>query len=49
MKRRMISKSIHMNTIGDGLVEIERFKKTSKTFFIKNTSKFINYSLFFYF
>jgi hypothetical protein len=47
MKRRMISKSIRMNTIGDGLVEIERFKKTSKTFFIKNTSKFISYPLFF--
>jgi hypothetical protein len=47
MKWRMISKSIRMNTIGDGLEEIERFKKTSKTFFIKNKSKFINYPLFF--
>ena len=47
MKRQTISKSIRMSTIGDGLVEIERFKKSSKTFFIKNTSKFIHYPLFF--
>ena len=47
MKQQRISKSIRMNTIGDGLVEIERFKNTSKTFFIKNKSKFTHYPLFF--
>lgn len=36
-----------MNVIGNGLVEIERFKKSSQTFFIKNNSKFIHYPLFF--
>lgn len=47
MQRKTITKSMRMNSIGDGFVEMERFKKSSQTFFIKNTSKFIHYPLFF--
>ncbi|KAE9529152.1 hypothetical protein AGLY_011948 [Aphis glycines] len=47
MKRKVIRKYQRMNTTGTGLIEIERFKKCSKTFVIKNNKKYTDYNLFF--
>lgn len=47
MKRSVITKYQRMNTSGSGLIEIERFKKCSKTFIIKNSQKYVDYKLFF--
>ncbi|KAE9525838.1 hypothetical protein AGLY_014064 [Aphis glycines] len=47
MNRNIITKKQRMNTIGSGLIEIERFRKGSKTFIIKNCENYIDYRLFF--
>jgi len=47
MKRKTVTKCQRMSSTDEGLFEIERFKKCSKTFVIQNTLKFIDYSLFF--
>ena len=47
MKRKTVTKCQRMSSNDKGIFEIERFKKCSKTFVIKNTLKFIDYSLFF--
>jgi len=47
IKRNTITKRRRMETIGNGLVEIERFKSCSKIFIIQNKKKFINYEIFF--
>ncbi len=46
MKRKTITKCQRMMSTDKGLFEIERFKKCSKTFIIKNTLEFIDYTLF---
>lgn len=45
MKR--ITKSNRLSVTGYGLVEIKRFKNISKTFFLKNNFKFLDYIQFF--
>ncbi|XP_050066082.1 uncharacterized protein LOC126555168 [Aphis gossypii] len=47
MNRNIITKKQRMNTIGSGLIDIERFRKGSKTFIIKNCENYIDYKLFF--
>ncbi|KAE9536141.1 hypothetical protein AGLY_007364 [Aphis glycines] len=47
INRNIITKKQRMNTIGSGLIEIERFRKGSKTFIIKNCENYIDYRLFF--
>lgn len=47
MKRKTVTKWQRMQTTDTGLVEIERFKKCSKTFVIKNMLAFIDYNQFF--
>ncbi|XP_060855282.1 uncharacterized protein LOC132932956 [Metopolophium dirhodum] len=47
MKRKTVTKHERMSSSDEGLFEIERFKKCSKTFLIKNTLNFIDYTLFF--
>lgn len=47
MKRKVITKYQRMNTSGTGMIEIERFKKCSKTFIIKNSKKYTDYKSFF--
>ncbi|XP_050056138.1 uncharacterized protein LOC126549806 [Aphis gossypii] len=47
MNRNIITKKQRMNTIGSGLIEIERFRKGLKTFIIKNCENYIDYKLFF--
>ncbi|CAI6372093.1 unnamed protein product [Macrosiphum euphorbiae] len=47
MKRKTVTKRQRMTSSDEGLFEIERFKKCSKTFVIKNTLDFIDYMLFF--
>lgn len=43
-------KSDCLNTMGTGLIEIERFKKTrSNTYFLKNTKNFLDFTQFFKF
>lgn len=46
VKMPRILKISRMNVIGDGLVEIERFKTTSKTFALKNLNKFLDFKQF---
>jgi len=47
MKRKTVTKCQQMSFTDTGLFEIERFKKCSKTFVIKNTLQIIDYTLFF--
>jgi hypothetical protein len=47
MMRRTISKKIRMGVTGDGLIEVERFKSTSKTFILNNVNQFIDFNQFF--
>ena len=45
MKRKIVTKRQRMASTDEGLFEIERFKKCSKTFIIKNNLKFIDFFL----
>jgi len=48
MRRNVLSKTARLNMYGNGLIEIQRFKKRmSKTFFIKNELNFLNFNSFF--
>lgn len=47
MKRNTITKHKCMESIGNGLIEIERFKSCLKTFIIQNKKEIINYEVFF--
>ena len=47
MKRKMVTKRQRMAYADEGLFEIERFKKCSKTFIVKNNLKFLDNTLFF--
>lgn len=43
----IITKRTRMNVIGSGLIQIDRFKKCSKTFVLKNDYNFIDFNQFF--
>jgi len=47
MRRKVITKFRRMEIIGNGLVEIERFKNTSKTSVLRNVNNFIDFDQFF--
>ncbi|KAF0698782.1 Uncharacterized protein FWK35_00038911 [Aphis craccivora] len=47
MQRNVISKRTRMNVIGSGLIQLNRFKKCSKTFVLKNDYNFIDFNQFF--
>jgi len=49
MKRKTVTKNQRLSSTDEGLFEIERFKKCSKTYVIKNTLEFIDYQSFFNF
>ncbi|KAE9522233.1 hypothetical protein AGLY_017371 [Aphis glycines] len=47
IQRNVISKRTRMNVIGSGLIQLNRFKKCSKTFVLKNDYNFIDFNQFF--
>jgi len=47
MRRQVSTKARRMEIIGNGLVEIERFKNTSKTCVLRNVNNFIDFGQFF--
>ncbi|XP_050064503.1 LOW QUALITY PROTEIN: uncharacterized protein LOC126553366 [Aphis gossypii] len=47
IQRNVISKRTCMNVIGSGLIQLNRFKKCSKTFVLKNDYNFIDFNQFF--
>ncbi|XP_050066624.1 uncharacterized protein LOC126555790 [Aphis gossypii] len=47
IQRNVISKRTRMNVIRSGLIQLNRFKKCSKTFVLKNDYNFIDFNQFF--
>ncbi|KAF0708493.1 Uncharacterized protein FWK35_00036940 [Aphis craccivora] len=47
IQRNIISKRTRMNVIGSELIQLNRFKKCSKTFVLKNDYNFIDFNQFF--
>ncbi|XP_029344683.1 uncharacterized protein LOC115033927 isoform X1 [Acyrthosiphon pisum] len=47
MQRNLVTKKTRMNIIGSGLIQLDRFKKCSKTYVLKNDYNFIDFKQFF--